>query len=496
MRTLIRGGWVVGHRGDGHTLIPGGDVAFEGTQVVFAGKRFEGHADRTIDATGKLVAPGFIDTHVHCGHRAPNRLIADAGRPDYFGQPAYEFSVTRKGTFVAGDPRYQSPDPAKKADVGEFTDYTVAELLRNGVTTFVEFGARVHVQESLAGSIKRFGLRGYLGAGYSGGRWTGVDEGRIEWIDDPAMGAKLFEEAIAFAKRIDGTVDGRAKAILVPSGVDTASHTQLVETARAAKELGIPVATHGAYSLWEFYDIVRKRLATPIEYLEQVGLLELGPKLNIGHGNFVAEHPRLAYSGGNDVALMGRHRCSVSHCAVNLVRRARYLDNWKRYREAGVNLTLGSDTYPRDMLMQMRTASYFGKVMAGDLASASAPEVFSAATLGGARSLGREDLGRLAPGAKADIIVIDLSGRDTLRYGPVRDPIRSLVECGIGDDVETVIVDGHIRMQDRVIPDLDLAALRATAQKSGEYMWDHWQEWDPQGRTSRQVNPWSFPLES
>lgn len=495
MRTLIRGGWVVGYQDGGHTLIRDGEVAFEGDAILHAGKRFDGHADRVIDAGGKLVAPGFIDTHVHCGHRAPNRLIADAGRPDYFGQPAYEFSVTRKGTFVAGDPRYQSPDPSKKAEVGEFTDYTVAELLRNGVTTFVEFGARVHVQEALAASIERLGLRGYLGAGYSSGRWTGVEGGRIEWVEDPAAGAKLFDEAVAFAKRVDGTVSGRAKAMLVPSGVDTASRRQLEDTAREAKELGVPVATHGAYSLWEFYDVARRHLATPIEYLEQVGLLSLGPKLNIGHGNFVAEHPRIAHSGGRDIALMGSHGCSVSHCAVNLVRRARTLDNWQRYREAGVNMTLGSDTYPRDMLMQMRTASYFGKMLAKDLAAASAPEVFTAATLGGAKSLGRDDLGRLAPGAKADIIVIDLSGRDTLRYGPVRDPIRSLVECGVGDDVETVIVDGRTCMENRVIPGLDLAALRAAAQKAGEYMWDHWQEWDPQQRTSAQVNPWSFPLQ-
>jgi 5-methylthioadenosine/S-adenosylhomocysteine deaminase len=216
--------------------------------------------------------------------------------------------------------------------------------------------------------------------------------------------------------------------------------------------------------------------------------------LNIGHGNFTAEHPRLAYSGGNDIGLIGQHGCSVSHCAVNLARRARYLHHWSRYRDAGVNLTLGSDTYPRDMIMQMRTAAYFGKVMSGDLTAAPAQELFDAATVNAARSLGRDDLGRLAPGAKADIILIDLTGRDTLRYGPVRDPIRSLVECGIADDVETVIVDGRVCMESRAIPGADLAELRAQAQAAGEYIWDHWQEWDPQSRTAEQVNGWSFPL--
>src|SRR5204862_8228674 len=93
-------------------------------------------------------------------------------------------------------------------------------------------------------------------------------------------------------------------------------------------------------------------------------------------------------------------------------------------------------------------------------------QVFEAATIGGARALGRDDLGRLAPGAKADIVIIDLEGGDSLRYGPVRDPIKSLVECGIGDDVETVIVDGIVRMEARKSPGVDVAALRRSAQAS------------------------------
>src|SRR6202042_2885343 len=94
-----------------------------------------------------------------------------------------------------------------------------------------------------------------------------------------------------------------------------------------------------------------------------------------------------------------------------------------------------------------RNASYMGKIASGNLKAASAAEVFEAATLNGARSLGRDDIGRLAPGARADIVIVDLTGRDSLRYGPVRDPIKSLIDCGIGDDVDTVIVDGVVRME-------------------------------------------------
>ena len=159
-----------------------------------------------------------------------------------------------------------------------------------------------------------------------------------------------------------------------------------------------------------------------------------------------------------------------------------------------MNLALGTDTYPRDLIMQMRIASYSGKVVTHDLFAASAAEVFTAATLGGARALGRDDLGRLAPGAKADLVIIDLSGGDTLRFGPVRDPIKSVVECGIGDDVETVIVDGVVRMRERAIPGVDFAALRGETQAAGEGVWARWAEWDALGRTAEQMSPWSFPL--
>src|SRR6202007_3269292 len=152
---------------------------------------------------------------------------------------------------------------------------------------------------------------------------------------------------------------------------------------------------------------------------------------------------------------------SVSHCPINIVRRARTLDHWQRYRDAGVNLCLGSDTYPRDMIMNMRTASYLGKVMGHTYFAAASADVFHAATLGGGISVARADLGRLEAGARADLIVIDLSGRNTLRYGPVRDPVKSVVECGVGDDVDTVIVDGKVVMEGAVMPGVDFAKLRA-----------------------------------
>ena len=251
------------------------------------------------------------------------------------------------------------------------------------------------------------------------------------------------------------------------------------------------MATHAAYSVIEFYEVVKEHMKTPIELLDDLGMLR--STLNIGHGNFISDNPNLNYSAHRDLELMGRAGVSVSHCPINIVRRARTLDNWQRYQHAGVNLCLGSDTYPRDMIMNMRTASYLGKITGHTYFAATSADVLRAATLGGAISLGRDDIGRLAPGALADIIVIDLSGRNTLRYGPVRDPVKSIVECGVGDDVDTVIVDGKVVMEGAVIAGVDFAKLRAQAQAAAEQIWDTLEEWDPLGRTHEQACPWSYP---
>ncbi len=504
MRTVIQGGWVVGFGGDTHTLIRDGVVVFKDDRIVHVGANYSGPADREIDARGKLVSPGFIDTHVHSGHWASQRLITDTGRREYFGQPFLEVSAPREGTAVVGDPRWREvtgwPTGGKPGEnvmdeaLQLHATFTVAEMLRNGTTTFMEFGSGRHIQDALKVEVTRLGTRAYLGAGYDLGRWVTDEKGRLKRVLDEKGGWRAFEDAKEFIRLVDGDSQERIRGILLPTQVDTCSPELLEASREAARELNAPIATHACYHILEYFQVMREHGMTPIELLDSVGML--GPDLIIGHCNFVADNPMMHTSASRDLELIAESGASVGSCPVNLARRARYLDHWDQYRKAGINLTLGTDTYPRDLIMNMRVGSYVGKIMGHDLFHATAAHMFEAATLGGARALGRDDLGRLAPGAKADIIIIDLSGRETLRYRPILDPIKSLVECGIGDDVETAIVDGNICMENRRIPGVDLDAVGQEAQEAGEMLWAHVHEWDPLGRTTEERAPWSFPLMS
>ena len=492
MRTSIKASWIVGHEAGHHRLIRDGVVVYEGNRIIHVGKTFDGPVDSTIDATDKLVAPGFIDTHVHTGHRATHRLITDTGRPMYFGQPFLEISVPREGAVVKGDPRYlKHGDAGSEAAFALNAIFTVAELLRNGVTTFIEFGSQARVQDALLAEVTRLGTRAYLAPGYDCGRWVGDDQGRLKRIRNDRLGLDGLETALGWIEKNDGAAGGRVRGILVPREVETSSVALLRRTREAADANSLPMATHAAYSVLEFHDVVREHMMTPIELLDDLGMLR--PTMNIGHGNFIADNPNLNYARSRDLELMGKSGSTISHCPINIVRRARVLDNWAKYQDAGVNISIGSDTYPRDMIMNMRIASYMGKVMGHSYFAATGGEVFEAATLGGARSVGRDDLGRLAPGALADIIIIDLSGGNTLRYGPVRDPVRSVVDCGVGDDVDTVIVDGKICMQGGVIPGVDFRRIRADTQAASEAIWATLPDWDPLGRTADEACPHCYP---
>lgn len=493
MRTLIQGGWVVATRNGGHVLHAGGVVVFEGDTIIHAGGPFDGTVDRTIDARGMLVCPGFIDTHVHFGTRALHRLFSDTGRPEFYGQPFLEVQIPRDGTAVgAGETidRLSGQSPAERLDLE--AEYTVAELLRSGITTFVEFGSRRHVQEALIPWVGKLGIRGYLAGSTESGSWRFDGEDRLYFDWDVQRGLRELDEAIEFIARIDGTHDGRVRGILVPNKVETSAPEVLRRAIEVAKADALPLAIHAGYNIHEFYQVVNAHHVSPLQYLARLGYLELGPTLSLGHCNFLGDNAVLGFSGSGDVEAIGSHGCSVSHCPVNLVRRGRTLDSWSRYVDAGVNMTLGTDTYPRDMMAQMRAASYLGKVMSRNLFAADAGQVFTAATIGGANSLGRDDLGRLQSGARADIVLIDLRGG--FRKVPMRDPIRFLVECGIGDDVDTVIVDGEIRVAGGAIQGHDTAGLLDRAQRLSEATWESLPDWDPFARTARQMGPYAFPL--
>jgi cytosine/adenosine deaminase-related metal-dependent hydrolase len=491
VRTVIRGGWVVAFADGAHALLRDGVVVCDDDRITGVGSSYSGRADLEIDARGKLVSPGLIDTHVHVGTRATHRLIVDSGRKDLYGQPFLHWVLTRPGSRAPGDLRFDAGDDPLRNPDRLAVLFTVAELLRNGTTTFVEIGSRARLQDLFVEHVGEYGLRAYLGPGYQSVYPEGDEHGRPVRVPTEDGGRSELETAVDWIRRHDGAAGGLVRGLLVPRETEFVAPDLLQETVRLKEELGVPVQIHAAYSPLEWQYVVEHHGCTPVEFLERMGLV--GPGVTFGHGQLVAENPLSNWAGGRDLEILAQTGTSVAHSPINIIRRGRSFD-FAAFVKAGVNLSLGTDTYPRDLILQMRWASYVGKVVSGDFTAASAGEVFEAATLGGARALQRDDIGRLAPGAKADVIVVGLRAPDSLRHGVVRDPIHALVDCGYADDVETVLVNGIVRMRDRRIPGLDLEALLDAAQEAAERYWGSVQDWDPFGLTAEQRSPHAFPL--
>lgn len=486
MLKVIRGSWVLGYRHGRHWLMKDAVVLIENDLIRNVLSSYEGPADEEYDGSDQVIIPGLIDTHVHVGTRATHRLLCDSGTDAFYGQPFLHWAVTRPGASSPGGDGV--PVGGRSDELA--CEFTVAELLRNGVTTFLEVGARPSLLRVMASVAERMGIRAMLGPGVTSASYQGSADGKM-WsrVWDEEREQSLLAEAVRFIERYEGVGSGRIRATVVAREAENCSPQLLRRLVDLARESDLPLVTHAAYSPIEWQCISQEHGITPIEYLAANGVL--GERTIIEHGNLVAESNPF-WSGGKDLRLLGDSGTSVSHSPINLVRRGRRLDSISSYEAAGINLSLGADTYPRDPFMQMRSAADMCKSVTGDYRSASTEVVFNMATLGGAHALGRTDLGRLEAGAKADVVAVALRPRDSLRMGVIRDPISALVDCAVGDDVRMVMVDGVTRVANGRVLGVSTDDLLEAAQQAAVDYWAAVPEWHPFGETADRISPIAF----
>jgi len=490
MTKLIEGGTVIGFRNNQHVIIPDGQVVYEGNQITFVGRGFEEEAAERVDARGKLVMPGLINHHMAFGVHM-QLFRQDAARRNYF--------TSGIGMGVRPPDADPSVGPTS-SDWAASAEYAMATAMRTGSTTFVmvpnygghPYRGRVGSDQDLVDMVAAIGMRGYLALPYMSGGVRGKPDGTIEWVKRPEQGWDGFEQAVEFARRFDGAEEGRIRTFLFPYQADNCIPELLKASKEAAAELGCTLKIHVAQYLLEFYEMIGRTAKTPMQFLNDVGFL--GPEVSLTHSIFTTSHPWLPYPvwADTNIEIIADSGATVAHCPVVFARSGVAMHSLSRYVRAGIPVALGTDTTPHDMVMEMRAASLMSKLTDNDSTSGLAREVFDAATLGGARALMRDDIGRLAPGAKADIVIVDL---DQTHIGPVAadDPIKALVYCANGDDVDTVIVDGIKRVEDGELLDFDRAALRERAEAFNERLRANVAEAVYQGRPLTEFYEPAFP---
>lgn len=473
--TVIRGlDWTVtwdGVASDGnHVYRRGIDVAFEGDRITHVGPNYTGEAVREVDGSRLIAMPGLVNVHSHPSSEPGNKgLNEELGSPHLGQSSLYEYMPVFR----------LLPDAAPYA-----SRFAVHEMLKSGVTTFADLsGAR----EGWVDQMGETGIRCVLGPMFRSAVWSTPDGHSVTYDWDEAAGERGLENALSVIEEAERHPSGRLSGMVCPSQLDTCTPALMQGAWEEAKKRGIPLQIHAAQSIVEFNEITRRHGMTPIEFLDDLGLLEAG--LIISHGIFLNDHPWLHWPQSNDFERMVAAKVAVAHCPNVFWRRGIALQNVSRYWRAGIGLGIGTDTFPHNFLDELKTAMMACRLMTGDFTTGTTSEIFDIATVGGAKLLMRDDIGRLAVGAKADLVLVDA---DHAYMQPLRDPLRSLLYSAGDRAVRDVYVGGEQVVRSGEVLTIDVAE---AAGKLNEYQAETMsgvRQRDWAGRTIDEMTPTVF----
>ncbi len=410
------------------------DVAFQNDAIIEVGPTYGGPVDNEIDGSDRLVMPGLINVHSH-----PSSEPLKKGFREEFGNPQMHMSPLYDRAFML-----QTDDAGSRTGL----QYAVWELLRSGVTSVVDLS---FPYEGWAETMADTGIRAWLVPSFASAHWSTRDGHSVDYVWDETRGRALLDEAVELAKQAESHRSGRLSAMLGPAQIDTCTEDLLLTSLGLATDNGWRLHTHASQSLVEFQEMTRRNGTTPIQWAAKIGLL--GPDCILAHAIFIDEHSWTRWPGARDRELLAGSQTGVAHCPGVFARNGQTLEDLGGYLRAGVRVGIGTDSFPHNMMEEMRIAAVLARVTTGDVASVTTGEVFTAATVGGADLLGRADLGRISPGAKADIVMVDISHP---AMKPLRDPLRSLIYTAADRAVSEVFVDGRQVVADGEVVNIDI----------------------------------------
>jgi len=472
---IRRAAWAVAWDGaaERHVYRRDADIAFAGDAIIQVGGHWEGSAAREIDGSALLVIPGLINIHCH-----PAQSPIFRGHVEEFGNPRLFYSSRHRFR--------QAFIPDAEAQLAS-ARFGLGELLVGGVTTVVDLS---HAYPGWLDLLAESGIRAVAAPMFRSAAWftTTGQETEYEWAPD--LGEAAFAEAAAVMDAAERHPSGRLSAMVSPAQVDTCTPELLQRAARLARGTGRPLHTHAAQSFAEFAGMARRHAMTPIAWLHQLGFL--GPRTILGHAVFTDAHPWILWPARDDLRLLAESGTAVAHCPTVFLRDGSLLHDLGGYLAAGIRIAIGTDTHPQNLLEEMRTAELCARAAAGASHRCDTGQIFHAATVEAAAVLGRADLGRLAPGARADIVACRL---DHPAMQPLRDPLRNLIHVAADRAVRDVWVDGRQVVADGRVLTLDTAAAARALQTQQDRIGAAATVRDPEGATLDTLSPLALPLQ-
>ncbi len=475
MKKLIKGPSALVWKDDSHSLLEDAYIVLEDDSIRSWGElgqleKKDREFDKTIEADNYFVCPGFLNIHSHVYNQPTRKGFGnDWGNENFYGSALYDnsglFELSKEESKICGT-------------------HSIAEMLKKGTTTMVEMGNNSQWYED---AVNNLGMRAYLVPGYRSSSWDSIEGRKVAYNWDEESGREEMKKNVEYVKKCNSDPNSKINSMLGPAQIDTCTEELLRKTAEKAEELDCRIHIHAAQTLKEFEIILERHGLTPIEYLKETGIL--GENCIIAHSVFTNEHPATNYPYGDDLELLSESGSHIAHCPWVFARSGDILHSFGKYLEEGINMGMGTDTNPLDITAEMKWAAVGSKIADRNFASVTVEDVVNAATIGGAEALGRDDLGKIAPGGKADMIFVDL---DDFDMSPTRDPVKNFIYLAGSKAIDKVMVDGEFVVEDGTVKNIDEGKITDEVREVAERVWEDIPENDEEGRTADEIYPRAF----
>ena len=405
------------------------DVRVEDGRITKIGERLSTRKiDRVVDAKGLVLVPGFVQAHVHVCQTLFRSQADEMALLDWLRERIWPLEGAME-----------------RADMQAAARLGFSELLLGGTTALLDMGTVRHT-DVLFEQAERFGMR------YSGGKalmdsGQGYPPGLRESTD------WALSESIRLCERWHGAAGGRLRYAFSPRFVLSCSETAMRRSVAEARARGALLHTHAAENREEV-ELVRQRTGRHnVEQLHHLGFT--GPDVLLAHGIWLSTGER---------RILRETGTRVVHCPSANLKLASGIARVPEMLDEGMALALGADgaafNNTLDAFMEMRLAAMLHNVRGGP-AALPARAALRLATRQSAEALGLTDVGQIAPGYKADLVLLDLAKPHS--WPDAGDLHSRIVFSGRASDVHSVFVDGIPRVEEGVLVDDDVGAILRSA---------------------------------
>ena len=385
----------------------------------------DSNADKIIDAEGKILLPGLINTHTHLSMTLFRRLADDLSLDSWLNDHIWPMEANLNGDYCY---------------IGALLG--AVELIKSGTTTFSDM---YFYMEDVARAVDDAGIR------------AGLSYGMIDFGDAERREAEI-KENMALYDACNGMADGRIKVFFGPHSPYTASEELLVKVRELADEHNIGIHIHVSETQKEINDSLDERGIRPFEYLEKIGFL--GPDVVAAHCVWLSDE---------EIEIIKKHGVKVSHNPCSNMKLASGVAPVSKLIENDICVSIGTDGASSnnnlDLIEELKTASLLQKVSTLDPKVLTSDEAIEMATIKGAEALGLDDeIGSIEVGKKADIILIDTNSANMV---PDSSSLSSnVIYSANGSNVDTTICNGKILMENKKLTTLDEDEIYAKAKQA------------------------------